>query len=246
MYREMHRHLRDCIASGSEVWKFSPGFRNLPGLGSFSTKDTLDLLSKLERIIRNKREQLRRDEAKGRLDDISTLKRPTTIDRAEREKEAEQESTLTSSLDLEKFKADLAAISEAAQEGRNEGEVTRADDYGEDENVVLGSVIQRKTVVDLEQIMAEEDALDLAIRQGSDEGAAQAVSQAGSTASAPPSTHAAFAATVSGSNLNPAPSAKTATDSSVDATSGNDVPAPGSQEFTKRDAFMLKVMFTEQ
>lgn len=58
----MARLLRSSLAAGSEYWKLTAGFRNLPGIGAMTAVDGAGLLSRLQKIIRNKVQKLRRQE----------------------------------------------------------------------------------------------------------------------------------------------------------------------------------------
>ncbi|EKD03816.1 hypothetical protein A1Q2_01829 [Trichosporon asahii var. asahii CBS 8904] len=62
IYEEMARLLRSSLAAGSEYWKLTAGFRNLPGIGAMTAVDGAGLLSRLQKIIRNKVQKLRRQE----------------------------------------------------------------------------------------------------------------------------------------------------------------------------------------
>lgn len=107
----MARLLRSSLAAGSEYWKLTAGFRNLPGIGAMTAVDGAGLLSRLQKIIRNKVQKLRRQEEKGNLDESSSLQRPTSIHRAQRAREAADRSIITSSLEIDKLISDLDAIS---------------------------------------------------------------------------------------------------------------------------------------
>lgn len=218
VYEEMRKTLIDCAGSGSQMWKLAPGFRSLPNVATMTAADALALQKKIEHIIRNKRARLRRVETEGRLDDPATLSLPTSIDRARRVRESEQESSLTSHLDIEQLKAELER---AAKDLKNKPD--EFDDQNED--VESGYVLQATAIIDLERIMEEDEVLEAAER--SLEG-----SQPSDAVSGPEGSEAA-----SGS----------ATQAPGVITDSEHTPsAPAPTPFSKRDSFLLKIGFLEK
>lgn len=110
MHEEVALYLSSSPAAGSEYWKLTAGFRNLPGIGAMTAVDGAGLLRRLQKIIRNKVQKLRRQEEKGNLDESSSLQRPTSIHRAQRAREAADRSIITSSLEIDKLITELEDI----------------------------------------------------------------------------------------------------------------------------------------
>lgn len=227
IYSEMRSVLSECLGSGSEAWKLAPGFRSLPGVGLMTTSDALVLIRRIDRIIRNKESKVRRKHAGDWSSGSTPSRLPTAIDRARRAEEAAAESTLTRHLDIATLRAELADA--AAQEKEEKG--GRASELDE-EDLYLGSVIERETVTDLERLLEEEEALELA--------QAAAEAQHGSAGTDPEASGEAAA-----EGTPPADGTRVPKNTEQQTQISDTERQAQQHTFTKRDSFLMKVKFLE-